>query len=197
LKIIESNSDRLRKLINNILHSSTYDKDTIELDYNMVDISAILNRIIVNLSLTAREKKIKIAHRSVPDKIMCEIDSDKMEEVFQNLISNAIKFSKDGSTIKMALKLTNVSIIEFAIQDQGIGIPHKEVPYVFEKMYRASNSKNISVKGTGLGLYITSHIIRAHGGKITVKSTLGKGTIFNIRLPRNKKIATEGGWFDA
>ena len=197
LKIIENNSERLRKLINNILHSATYDRETIKLDYSLADIVDVLKKVIIALSLNAKEKNIKIVYGWVPDKIVCEIDSDKMEEVFQNLISNAIKFSKEGSTIKIALKSSGVSTVEFAIQDQGIGIPKKETPYIFEKMYRASNSKKISVKGTGLGLYITSHIIRAHGGKITVNSTLGKGTEFRVKLPRNRKIAEEGGWFDA
>ncbi len=197
LKIIENNSERLRKLINNILHSATYDRETIKLDYSRVDIVEVLKKVIVSLSLNAKEKGIKVVYGSVPQRIVCEIDPDKMEEVFQNLISNAIKFSKEGSTIKIALKSSGVSTVEFAIQDQGIGIPKKELPYIFEKMYRASNSKQISVKGTGLGLYITSHIIRAHGGKISVESTLNKGTVFKVKLPRNRKIAEEGGWFDA
>ncbi len=80
------------------------------------------------------------------------------------------------------------------IKDQGIGIPKKEIPYIFEKLYRASNSKKISVKGTGLGLYISSQIIRAHGGRIHVESELGKGTTFKITLPRTKSVAEEGGW---
>ncbi len=197
LKIIENNSERLRKLINNILHSATYDRGTIKLNYSSVDIVELLKEVIVALSLNAKQKSIKIKHGAVPAKIVCEIDSDKMAEVFQNLISNAIKFSKEGAVIRIAIKSSGVSTVEFAVQDQGIGIPKKEIPYIFEKMYRASNSKKISVKGTGLGLYITSHIIRAHGGKITVDSKLGEGTIFRVKLPRNRKIAEEGGWFDA
>jgi signal transduction histidine kinase len=152
---------------------------------------------VESLNLTAKKKNIEIIHIIKPEKIIAEIDADKMEEVFQNLISNAIKFSKEGSVIKVAMKSDGISEINFAVKDNGIGIPKEEIPYIFEKMYRASNSKNISVKGTGLGLYITSHIIRAHGGKIKVESVLGEGTTFRIRLPRNKKIAEEGGWFDA
>lgn len=197
LKIIENNSERLRKLINNILHSATYNRETIKLNYKQIDIVDVLKKVIISLALNAKEKNINVVYFSVPEKIICEIDSDKMEEVFQNLISNALKFSKDGSTIKIALKSSGVSTVEFAIQDQGIGIPKKEIPYIFEKMYRASNSKKISVKGTGLGLYITSHIIRAHGGQISAESVENKGTVFKVKLPRNRKIAEEGGWFDA
>jgi signal transduction histidine kinase len=72
------------------------------------------------------------------------------------------------------------------LKDEGIGIPSQEIPYIFEKMYRASNSTKISVKGTGLGLYITSQIIQAHGGKIKVRSKENEGSEFTITLPKNQ-----------
>jgi len=101
-----------------------------------------------------------------------------------------------GKTIDVRLS-ERLSLLRLVIKDQGIGIPEKEIPYIFEKMYRASNSEKISVKGTGLGLYIASQIVKAHGGQIKVKSVVDKGTAFTVILPKNRRIAEEGGWLDA
>ena len=116
------------------------------------------------------------------EKIEVDLDKDRLEEVFNNLLSNAIKFSPNGSKMQVSI-FENDSYVNIQIRDQGIGIPAKEIPYIFEKMYRASNSTKISVKGTGLGLYITSQIVKAHGGKIKVKSKEGSGTEFTVQLP--------------
>ena len=138
---------------------------------------------------------IKVNINFSAKKIECELDQEKFKEVVQNLITNAVKFSQQGTVIDVSLK-GKFPLITLKIKDQGIGIPEKEIPYIFEKMYRASNSEKISVKGTGLGLYITSQIVRAHGGRIKVKSQEGKGTEFTITIPQNRNVAQEGGWLD-
>ena len=125
--------------------------------------------------------------------IECELDVEKMKEVFQNLISNAVKFSPELSTITVTIYLKYPFVIVM-IKDQGIGIPAEEIPYIFEKLYRASNSKKISVKGTGLGLYIASRILNAHGAQIQVRSKENEGTAFEIKIPINRRIAVEGEW---
>ncbi len=195
LNIIKGNYNTLQRLITNILHTTAYDIGQIQLKYKKVNLVKLVTGELIYLSPMIKEKDIKVNINFSAKKIECELDQEKFKEVVQNLITNAVKFSQQGTVIDVSLK-GKFPLITLKIKDQGIGIPEKEIPYIFEKMYRASNSEKISVKGTGLGLYITSQIVRAHGGRIKVKSQEGKGTEFTITIPQNRNVAQEGGWLD-
>ncbi len=182
LSIINGNNETLSNLITNILHSATYDGETMQLDLKNENLVKLFTNTIMKLAPTVKSKEMKVDLNFSSEKIEVDLDKDRLEEVFINLISNAIKFSPRGSKMQVSI-FENESYVNIQIRDQGIGIPAKEIPYIFEKMYRASNSTKISVKGTGLGLYITSQIIKAHGGKIKVKSKEGSGTEFTVQLP--------------
>jgi signal transduction histidine kinase len=148
------------------------------------------------LTPVIKEKNIKVEINYSAKRIECDLDVEKMQEVFQNLIANAVKFSAEYATIRVTIYL-KYPFVTVAIKDEGIGIPKEEIPYIFEKLYRASNSKKISVKGTGLGLYISSRILKAHGAQIQVDSKEDVGTEFKIKIPVNRRIAVEGEWIDA
>ncbi len=195
LELIKGNYETLQKLITNILHSAAYDIGQVQLKYQKTDLVRLLAEQLVFLSPMIKEKEIKVKIGLSAKKIECEADTEKLKEVVQNLITNAVKFSDRGARIDIQIN-EKFPLIYLRIKDQGIGIPQEEIPYIFEKMYRASNSEKISVKGTGLGLYIVSRIVRAHGGRIKVKSVLEKGTEFIITLPKNRKVAEEGGWLN-
>jgi signal transduction histidine kinase len=188
LSIINGNNETLSSLITNILHSASYDSENMRLDLQNENIVKLFTNTIMKLAPTVKKKDMKVDLNFSSEKININLDKDRLEEVFTNLLTNAIKFSSTGSKMQVSI-FENDSFVNVQIRDQGIGIPAKEVPYIFEKMYRASNSTKISVKGTGLGLYITSQIVKAHGGKIKVKSKLGAGTEFTVLLPlENEKI---------
>ncbi len=193
LSIIKGNNETLFRLINNILSSARLEKSETALDLKKENLTRVLTNELMLMAPLIKEKNIRVNIDFASEKVECEIDAEKMAEVFHNLVSNSIKFSAPNSQffITVTEKYPTVIII---IRDQGIGIPAKEIPYIFEKLYRASNSKHISVKGTGLGLYIVAHIIKLHGGRIQVKSKEGEGTEFTITLPRTRQIAQEGGW---
>jgi len=195
LDIIKGNYQTLQRMITNILHTTAYDIGQIQLKYQKVNLVKLVAEQLIYLSPTIKEKEIKVNINFSSKKIEAELDAEKFKEVVQNLITNAVKFSSANTQIDVKLK-EKFPLIRFSIKDQGIGIPEKEIPYIFEKMYRASNSEKISVKGTGLGLYITSQIVRAHGGRIQVKSEINKGTEFTVVLPKNRTVAKEGGWLD-
>jgi signal transduction histidine kinase len=183
LSIINGNNETLSNLITNILHSASYDAENLPLTIRRENIVKIFTNSIIKLAPTIKQKEMKVDLNFASEKIETDVDKDRIEEVFFNLLSNAIKFSPKGSTLKVSI-LETEALVDISLKDQGIGIPKKEIPYIFEKMYRASNSTKISVKGTGLGLYITSQIVKAHGGKIRVVSKENFGTEFTVQLPK-------------
>ncbi len=191
--IIKRNSESLQKLITNILHSASYQGGRIRLNYKGIDFYELVQNVLINLAPMINKKKIKVNINRSKENIECEMDEDKIKEVVQNLVSNAVKFSAAGTTIEISVKW-KFPLVILEVSDQGIGIPQKEIPYIFERMYRAANAKTISVKGTGLGLYIVSQIVRAHGGKIEVDSKEKQGTRFRVMIPLTRRIAEEGGW---
>jgi signal transduction histidine kinase len=193
ISIVRGNNENLFRLISNILRSSTYQETKLKLTLSWENIATLLSNVLILLSPSIKEKQMQVKLDFSSEKIECEIDADRMKEVFHNLVTNALKFSQDNSSLLVSVYEKYPTVV-IKIKDHGIGIPKEEIPYIFEKMYRASNSKNISVKGTGLGLYVVSQIITAHGGKIEVESHPDEGTEFTIILPRTRQIAIEGGW---
>jgi signal transduction histidine kinase len=109
-------------------------------------------------------------------------DPDRIHQVLTNLISNAAKFSPDGSEIVLAATRTN-GFIEFSVTDQGVGIPREEQAKIFTRFHRAANAHNSETPGSGLGLYITKGIVEAHGGRMDFSSELGRGSRFVFTLP--------------
>ena len=186
ISILNGNNHTMGNLITNILHSASYDADTLQLMIGQENITKLFTNTLLKLAPTIKLKNLKVDLNFSREKIECEVDIDKIEEVFYNLLSNAIKFSPQGSTLWVTIVDENGEI-RISLKDQGVGIPAKEIPYIFEKMYRASNARKISVKGTGLGLYISSQIIKAHHGIIKVKSRENSGTEFTIILPKTIK----------
>ena len=127
-------------------------------------------------------KKIEI-ELSCAEDLLAKIDPPLLEQAIVNLIDNAIKYSNDGSTIRVeALQGENEIII--SVRDQGCGIEKEHLPRLFERFYRADKARSRQLGGTGLGLAIVKHIAQAHGGRVAVESIPGKGSIFAIHLPK-------------
>ena len=109
-------------------------------------------------------------------------DEDKLREVFENLVGNALKYSPSGGPVEAKLSREGESI-RFAVRDHGIGIAPEHLPQLFEKFYRVDSSTTAKIEGTGLGLVIVKHIVELHGGEVTVESAPGEGSTFGFRIP--------------
>lgn len=201
LEIIKQDSNKLIKLINELLDLSKMEAGM--MDYNLVkvDIPKLIEQCISDIKLLTKKKNIQILsslERSIP---LIEIDIDKIQQVINNLLSNAAKFTPEKGIINVNAKLVKINkynnkfkdglFLQVSISDTGVGIPQGYLNKVFDRFQQINPTLNSSIKGTGLGLSITKHIIEAHKGKIWVKSQLGKGSTFTFILPVNEKTTTD------
>jgi two-component system sensor histidine kinase VicK len=129
-----------------------------------------------------QSKAFSIKREFTERQLWVEVDADKMIQVLDNIMNNAIKYSPDGGTIKCGLVETNDSVV-LSISDEGLGIPKRDLTNVFDRFFRVDKARARSMGGTGLGLAISKEVVQQHKGKIWVESTEGKGTTFYISLP--------------
>lgn len=188
LKVTQEETDRMIRMISDLLKLSRMDagKEVMQLEYiNVNDLfNHVLNRfdMLLQTSSQETEQPFKIKRDFTQRELWVEIDSDKMIQVLDNIMNNAVKYSPDGGTIFCRLMETHNSVV-FSISDQGLGIPKKDIPHVFERFFRVDKARARSMGGTGLGLAISKEVVQKHGGKIWVESVEGRGTTFYISLP--------------
>ena len=127
-------------------------------------------------------KDFSIKRNFTDRQLWVEVDADKMIQVLDNIMNNAIKYSPDGGTITCGLMETNDSVV-LSISDEGLGIPKRDLANVFDRFFRVDKARARSMGGTGLGLAISKEVVQQHKGKIWAESTEGKGTTFYISLP--------------
>ena len=149
------------------------------------DLSMIpfFNRIINKFMQVAREANVDLSIDFPEDiELISNVDEDRMEQVFTNLIDNAIRHTPDGGSVRLSI-LKYVDMIEINVTDTGVGIPEEDLPYIFERFYKADKARTRGKGGTGLGLAIAKSIVDSHGGRITAKKGDIEGTIFSCTLP--------------
>jgi len=177
LTIIDEETDRLRELIDNMLDSSRLQAGTLKMRFQRLPLNELLDDACSRASTRFREVQMHYGHG---EKVIVQVDPLRFVQVFDNLVSNAIKYAP-GSPIFISLT-SNGNESKITIRDQGPGISEEHLDHLFERFYRVPDP-NSNVHGTGLGLYICREIMAAHGGKITVESKLNEGTSFHIFLP--------------
>jgi signal transduction histidine kinase len=180
MKVYESN-DRIINLVNDMLVADRVESSTEKYDFVPTDLSVILDSVILDLLPQINKKNIliNIINNNIP-KIY--VDSLKIRSVFQNLLENAIKYSKENGRIDLDFIIKD-NFIQFSIKDNGIGIPESQKQNIFSKFFRGENAKRIVTDGTGLGLFIVHSVVEKHGGKIWFESEENKGTSFYFTLP--------------
>ncbi len=181
LDVILRNTDRLIALVADIQTLSEIEAGADFLRIESFSVSEIFETVMPLFSARSKSKKIPISLVQTKDDIIIKADRYRIEQVFVNLIDNALKYTEKGSIEVRASTRGNLAV--FAISDSGRGIPKEAIPRIFERFFVVDRSRSRKMGGTGLGLAITRHIIEAHGGTISVSSTLGQGSIFLFTIP--------------
>lgn len=182
LEIIYNESERLHRLINDILDLTKIEQKRLPLQMGLVDVMGLIREIAYNLQDKMMKKKIHL-HTPDLDSIYVEADRDRLQQIIINLLDNAISYSHENGKIEMQLHDSNEGI-ELVVKDNGIGIPEAELGRIFERFYRVDKGRSRNSGGTGLGLAIVKHLVESHHGKITVDSQEGKGSVFKLFLPK-------------
>ena len=186
--IILYNSKRLSSLAKNMLQLTLLDREEIELELTNYSLVEQMNRVISTQENQAMEKNIEIVFEMPKKEIFIEGDEQRLEQVWTNIISNAIKYTNEGGLITITMK-KNSKDIEVSIEDTGIGMSKEVVSHIFERFYREDKARN--VEGNGLGLAIVKSIVDLHHGKIDILSQVDVGTNFIVRLPIEKQKLME------
>ena len=178
---VKEEAERLSSLVSDMQKLNKYDESSIKLKKDNVNISDIICFVIFQFSNLAKSKNIKIEYEKKNINLYC--DKDKITQALVNILSNAIRYSNEGSTIFIEERLKDNKVI-ISIEDQGIGISEEDLKYVFERFYRADKSRTRATGGTGIGLTIVKSIVSSHGGEVKLESKLGEGSKFTIILPK-------------
>lgn len=182
LKIIKQNSYRLLKLINNLIDYSRIQSGYIVLNLENKDIVKIVEDITMSTVDYVKNKKRTITFDTNVEELIMAIDCDKIERIILNIISNAVKFTKEGDSIYVNI-LYNESFLMISIKDTGVGIPEEKIDEIFDRFKQVEPILNRSHEGSGLGLSLVKLLVEMHEGKISVESELNEGTEFIIELP--------------
>jgi two-component system phosphate regulon sensor histidine kinase PhoR len=181
--IIKRNTDRLINIVQDLLALSQLEERGTRLELEEVDLGDMIERTLKIFEHRMREKNLKFDLKIENDFPLIKADPFKLEQVFVNLIDNAIKYTEHGE-ITLSLKQSGNHVM-IELEDTGIGISEDHIPRIFERFYVTDKSRSKMLGGTGLGLSIVKHIVLLHNGTIDVKSTPNKGTTFSIALPTN------------
>jgi two-component system phosphate regulon sensor histidine kinase PhoR len=179
--IIVRNSERLQSLIEDLLELSRLESNQFSLKKEKVDVAVMANLVLSLFRERAERKGIRLVAEIAPGLPIVETDQRAVEQVVSNLVDNAVKYCPAGSVVR--LRGVAGDGVTISVEDTGPGIAAKHLPRLFERFYRVDAGRSRDVGGTGLGLSIVKHLVEAMGGEVTVKSSVGEGSTFEVRLP--------------
>ena len=183
LDAVQSNSRRLRALIDDLLDISRIESGTLEIALTDLQAAAEIGEVVQTMRELIDEKQLRLLLNLPSSLPLVRADRLHFSQVISNLLSNACKFSPEGATIAVTGKEVD-DFVQFEIADTGIGLSERDQAQVFSKFFRSDNSSTSSVSGTGMGLFITKHLVEVQGGEISVNSLEGKGSTFCFTLPK-------------
>lgn len=179
--------ERLNILLNDLIDISRIESGEMKLSYRNFNLLKLLNSVVENSAMAAESKKIKVElHYTLPQALQVNADSERIVQVLNNLLDNAIKYNNEGTRVLVYCNLEPGQVRIF-VSDNGTGIAKEHQERIFERFYRVNKERSRELGGTGLGLAIVKHIIEAHGSKIEIESTPGLGTKFHFALKTVQK----------
>jgi two-component system sensor histidine kinase VicK len=191
LRVVEGETDRMARLVKDLLHLSQLDQGAEKWDIEPYDIAPLVDECLGRLAVPIERKNLNIERIFAPETPLALIDRDKLQQVLLNLLANAIEFTPASGQITIEVK-GDGAMVRVAVRDTGIGIPAEDLPRIFERFYRVDKARSRMLGGTGLGLAIARQIVELLGGAIAISSELGKGTEVVFTVPAAP--ATETGW---
>lgn len=184
IEVVKRNTERIIFIVNDLLQLMSLEDSTSKLEISDVNLLDICEMVVSNFNSKIKEKNLTVTIHSSEDLPLIRADAFRIEQVFINLLDNAIKYSENG-TIRIQIDSLEDEQVRIVFSDEGIGIPEEHLDRIFERFYTVDKSRSRKTGGTGLGLSIVKHIILMHDGNIQVQSQIGKGTTFTIFLPVN------------
>ncbi|KRK45850.1 two component sensor kinase [Dellaglioa algida DSM 15638] len=187
LKVTQNETERMMRMINDLLNLSRMDSGTSKLELELVNLNELFGYVLDRFDMMINTddgtgKKYTIKRDFTKRDLWVELDTDKIVQVIDNIMNNAIKYSPDGGEITCRLLETHKHVI-LSISDEGLGVPKKDLTHIFDRFFRVDKARSRAQGGTGLGLAISKEVIEMHKGKIWLDSSEGKGSTFYISLP--------------
>lgn len=183
VQVIHDETLRMGRLVRDLLNLARMESGHISIERTKVDVPSLIKRVGRKFQGIAREQKVSLKWEIQPDLPEVYWDEDKVEQVLTNLVDNAIRHTPEGGEIWLKASPINGGKVSLMVRDTGSGIPEEDLPFIFERFYKADKARTRGQSGTGLGLAIVKHMVEAHGGTVSVDSRLGKGTTFTVKLP--------------
>jgi two-component system sensor histidine kinase VicK len=187
LDVIMNESDRMTKIVQDLLVLSRFDSEKTEMTFEKFDMAESLRHVYDALIIDAEKKGLTMSLDLESEPIMLEGDRARIEQVVINVVSNSVRYTPEGGSI--AISARGGDEVSVSVTDTGIGIPEADVPHLFDRFYRVDKGRSRAQGGTGLGLSIAKEIVDRHNGRIDVESTLGEGTTVTVTLPAVRKGA--------
>jgi signal transduction histidine kinase/DNA-binding response OmpR family regulator len=199
LDIALTSSRRLQSMLNEVLDLSRVEAGELKLSLRRKELFPLLSRVVFSFESLIVRKNIRLEYDANVianmgagrEGLTIDIDEDKFEKVINNLMHNAIKFNRDGGWIRVTANRTETSVL-INVADSGVGIPEKELPFVFDRFYQTASTDNLSSQGIGIGLSLVREFTELHGGKVTVSSRVNEGSCFTVALPISSRTNSHG-----
>ena len=183
LNIIDKHTDRLTFLIEDLLTVSKLESGRVIFNLQATQLRRVAEEALETLQPRADQRQIRLVNEIAPT-IQVHADADRLQQVFANLVDNAIKYGRTGGKVIVGARALHEDIVEAWVADDGQGIPPEARERIFERFFRADKARSREIGGTGLGLSIVRHLVQAHGGEVRVESELGRGTTFYFTIAR-------------
>lgn len=193
------NASRLHQLVNQLLDVAKIEAGKMPLQASQSDIISFLKKLFVSFESLAAQRQLGMRFYAAEEAIDVYFEPEKMEKIFLNLVSNAIKFTPDGGEVSVQIRqkvrqkeVDEQALVEIEVRDSGIGIPDDQLPFIFDRFFQVDSGKTRDYEGTGIGLSLAKELVELHQGTISVTSKEGLGTVFSVHLPLGRSHLTEG-----